>query len=291
MTLGSTTIKWKERSDNLGLSVVLDVEVLYREKSDFQTIEILNHDRFGRLLCLDGYIQACQADEFIYHEMAVHVPLLGKKHSDTSVLIVGGGDGGILREVLVHDFVKSVTMVEIDQKVIEVSNKFLGIQGNYNDPRVSLVIQDASEFVWEAKKSNLLYDVIILDLTEPVGPSASVFTLEFVENISKLITPTGIIIDSDSIFVADGHGYFLQEESSDGENLFSVIKKTKILPNIEIFRTHIPFFPGADFMFFLYGFGETTYKKPFSNYVGRHYNPAIHKAAFVLPAWQQNWLY
>ena len=219
MTLGSTTIKWKERSDNLGLSVVLDVEVLYREKSDFQTIEILNHDRFGRLLCLDGYIQACQADEFIYHEMAVHVPLLGKKHSDTSVLIVGGGDGGILREVLVHDFVKSVTMVEIDQKVIEVSNKFLGIQGNYNDPRVSLVIQDASEFVWDAKKSNLLYDVIILDLTEPVGPSASVFTLEFVENISKLITPTGIIIDSDSIFVADGHGYFLQEESSDGETV------------------------------------------------------------------------
>ena len=111
------------------------------------------------------------------------------------------------------------------------------------------------------------------------------------KNISKLITPTGIIIDSDSIFVADGHGYFLQEESSDGENLFSIIKKTKILPNIEIFRTHIPFFPGADFMFFLYGFGETTYKKPFSNYVGRHYNPAIHKAAFALPAWQQNWLY
>ena len=291
MTLASTTIKWKERSDNLGLYVVLDVEVLYREKSDFQTIEILNHDRFGRLLSLDGYIQACQADEFIYLEMAVHVPLLGKKRSDTSVLIVGGGDGGILREVLVHDFVKSVTMVEIDKKVIEVSNKFLGIQGNYNDPRVSLVIQDASEFVWDAKKSNLLYDVIILDLTEPVGPSASVFTLEFVKNISKLITPTGIIIDSDSIFVADGHGYFLQEESSDGENLFSVIKKTKILPNIEIFRTHIPFFPGADFMFFLYGFGETTYKKPFSNYAARHYNPAIHEAAFALPAWQQNWLY
>ena len=291
MTLASTTIKWKERSDNLGLSVVLDVEVLYREKSDFQTIEILNHDRFGRLLSLDGYIQACQADEFIYHEMAVHVPLLGKKRSDTSVLIVGGGDGGILREVLVHDFVKSVTMVEIDKKVIEVSNKFLGIQGNYNDPRVSLIIQDASEFVWSAKKNHLLYDVIILDLTEPVGPSASVFTFGFVENISKLITPNGIIIDSDSVFVAGDHGYFLQEESSDGENLFSVVRKTKILPNIEIFRTHVPFFPGADFMFFLYGFGETTYKKPFSNYAGRHYNPAIHEAAFALPAWQQNWLY
>ena len=288
--MAKKTISWRERSDNLGLSVVLDVEVLFREKSDFQTIEVLSHDRFGRLLSLDGYIQACQADEFIYHEMAVHVPLLGQQRSDTSVLIVGGGDGGILREVLKHDFVKSVTMVEIDKKVIEVSNRFLGIQGNYEDPRVSLVIKDASEFVVKEKNNGVLYDVIILDLTEPIGPSASVFTLDFVKNISKLIGSSGVIVDSDSIFLAQSDGFFLQEESGDGENLFSVIRKTKILPAIEIFRTDIPFFPGADFMFFLYGLKQISYKKPTSEYLGKHYSPAIHEAAFVLPAWQRKWL-
>ena len=288
--MAKKTISWRERSDNLGLSVVLDVEILFREKSDFQTIEVLSHDRFGRLLSLDGYIQACQADEFIYHEMAVHVPLLGQKRLDTSVLIVGGGDGGILREVLKHDFVKNVTMVEIDEKVIEVSNRFLGIQGNYKDPRVSLVIQDASEFAVKAKNNGVLYDVIILDLTEPVGPSASVFTIDFVKNISKLVGASGVIVDSDSIFLARSDGFFLQEESGDGENLFSVIRNTKILPEIEIFRTHVPFFPGADFMFFLYSLERMSFKKPTSEYSGKHYSPAIHEAAFVLPAWQRKWL-
>jgi len=268
----------------------LDVEVLFREKSDFQIIEVLSHDRFGRFLSLDGYIQASQADEFIYHEMAVHVPLLGQQRSDTSVLIVGGGDGGILREVLKHDFVKSVTMVEIDKKVIEVSNRFLGIQGNYEDPRVSLVVQDASEFVVKEKNNGVLYDVIILDLTEPVGPSASVFTIDFVKNISKLVSSSGVIVDSDSIFLTQSEGFFLQEESGDSENLFSVIRKTKILPAIEIFRTDVPFFPGADFMFFLYGLKPISYKKPTSEYLGKHYSPAIHEAAFVLPPWQRKWL-
>ena len=101
------------------------MEVLFREKSDFQ-IEVLSHDRFGRLLSLDGYIQACQADEFIYHEMP-HVPLLGQQRSDTSVLIVGGGDGGILREVLKHDFVERYYGRK-DKKVIEVSNRFLDLR-------------------------------------------------------------------------------------------------------------------------------------------------------------------
>ena len=99
------------------------MDVLFREKSDFQTIEVLSHDRFGRLLSLDGYIQACQADEFIYHEMAVHVPLLGQQRR---ILLFSKwrGDGGILREVLKHDFVKSVTMVEIDKKVLKFQIAF-----------------------------------------------------------------------------------------------------------------------------------------------------------------------
>ncbi|MDH3793426.1 MAG: hypothetical protein OES41_16940, partial [Rhodospirillales bacterium] len=93
---------WRERSDGLGIAQSLELTLLHREESPFQVIEIFDHAAFGRILVLDGYVQASQADEFIYHEMALHVPLLGRERRDTSVLIVGGGDGGALREALVH---------------------------------------------------------------------------------------------------------------------------------------------------------------------------------------------
>ena len=135
----TTPTWWRERSDGLGIAQALEFRLLHREQSPFQTIEIFDHSAFGRILVLDGYIQASQADEFIYHEMALHVPLLGRSRQDTSVLIIGGGDGGALREALVHDFVSQVTMVEIDRRVIELSQQYLAINGDYDDPRVTLI--------------------------------------------------------------------------------------------------------------------------------------------------------
>ena len=192
---------WHERNGELGVSILLDAKTLHKEKSEFQDIEILKHDHFGTLLVLDGYIQACQADEFIYHEMAVHVPLLGYVHDKASVLIVGGGDGGILREVLVHDFVDTVTMVEIDHRVIELSNKFLNIQGDYHDPRVSLRIEDAATFVDAAIIDRKTFDLIILDLTEPVGPSANLFTEQFISSLTRVISEKGMILDLSLIHI------------------------------------------------------------------------------------------
>ena len=278
---------WHERNGELGVSLLLDAKTLHKEKSEFQDIEILKHDHFGTLLVLDGYIQACQADEFIYHEMAVHVPLLGYVHDKASVLIVGGGDGGILREVLVHDFVDTVTMVEIDHRVIELSNKFLGIQGNYDDPRVSLRIEDAAAFVKGAISAGKKFDLIVLDLTEPVGPSANLFTEKFIFSLSTIVTEKGVILDSDSIFISKTGSRFLQEESAGVENLINVMRRKKFLPKIEIYRTNIPFFPGADFGFFIYSQNNISLREPKVTYVGRHYDPDIHKAAFILPKWQQ----
>ena len=278
---------WHERNGELGVSLLLDAKTLHKEKSEFQDIEILKHDHFGTLLVLDGYIQACQADEFIYHEMAVHVPLLGYVHDKASVLIVGGGDGGILREVLVHDFVDTVTMVEIDHRVIELSNKFLGIQGNYDDPRVSLQIKDAADFVKGAISVGKKFDLIVLDLTEPVGPSANLFTEQFIFNLSTIVAENGVILDSDSIFISKMGSRFLQEESAGGENLINVMRRKKFLPKIDIYRTNIPFFPGADFGFFIYSQNNISLREPKVTYVGRHYDPDIHKAAFILPKWQQ----
>ena len=278
---------WHERNGELGVSILLDAKTLHKEKSEFQDIEILKHDHFGTLLVLDGYIQACQADEFIYHEMAVHVPLLGYVHDKASVLIVGGGDGGILREVLVHDFVDTVTMVEIDHRVIELSNKFLGIQGNYDDPRVSLRIEDAAAFVKGAISAGKKFDLIVLDLTEPVGPSANLFTEKFISSLSTIVTEKGVILDSDSIFISKIGSRFLQEESAGVENLINVMRRKKFLPKIDIYRTNIPFFPGADFGFFIYSQNNISLREPKVTYVGRHYDPDIHKAAFIMPKWQQ----
>jgi spermidine synthase len=281
---------WRERAGELGTALSLEARVLHREDSPYQTIEILEHDAFGRFLVLDGYIQASQADEFIYHEMAVHVPLLGREREDVSVLIIGGGDGGILREALVHDFVTSVTMVEIDQRVIDLSNHYLGVQGDYADPRVTLAVENAAGFVTEARAKGRLFDLVVLDLTEPVGPSAALFTEEFFTELVELVSPTGVILDSDSIFLSVGGGHFLQEESAGGENLVSVMRRTGLLPHIEIYRANVPFYPGADFGFFLYGRDGVSLRAPVRDYFARHYDPDIHRASFVLPRWQRSWL-
>ena len=276
---------WKERIGEFGVSLLLNAKTLHRETTKYQDIEILEHEQFGRILVLDGYVQACQADEFIYHEMAVHVPLLGYRHGKASVLIVGGGDGGILREVLVHDFVESVTMVEIDRRVIELSNRFLNIQGDYHDPRVTLRIEDAATFVDAAIIDRKTFDLIILDLTEPVGPSANLFTEQFISSLTRVVSEKGMILDSDSIFISKEGSHFLQEESSGGENLINVMRRKKFLPKIDMYRTNIPFFPGADFGFFIYSYNNICLREPVLNFTGKHYDREIHRAAFVLPRW------
>lgn len=281
---------WRERSDGIGVAQSLEVTLLEREQSPFQLIEIFDHADFGRILVLDGYVQASQADEFIYHEMALQVPLLGRVRQDASVLIVGGGDGGALREALVHDFVTRVTMVEIDRRVIELSNQYLGINGDYSDPRVTLAVENAGGYVRAAKARGETFDVILLDLTEPVGPSANLFTEAFFADLTALVSPSGVIVDSDSIYLSRDGGHFLQEVSGGGENLVTVMRRTAWLPHIEVYRTKIPLFPGADFGYFLYSRDGLSLRHPVAPHQGRHYDPDIHQAAFALPRWQREWL-
>jgi len=281
---------WRERDDGVGCALSLEMTLLHAEQSPYQLIEIYHHDSFGRMLVLDGYIQATQADEFIYHEMAMHVPLLGRERHDTSVLIIGGGEGGALREALKHDFVTQVTMVEIDKRVVDLSNEYLAVNGDYNDPRANLVIENAADFVGRAFDAHIKYDVILLDLTEPVGPSAGLFTKSFCEQVVQLLPQNGVIIDSDSIFLSTQGGHFLQEQSGEGDNLVSLMLKERLLPHVEMYRTNIPFYPGADFGFFAYSHNGASLSEPKSSYEGRHYNSAVHRAAFALPNWQKNWL-
>jgi spermidine synthase len=277
---------WHEETEGVAFTHALDMKLLHSEKSPFQKIEIFEHETFGKVLTLDDLVQASEADEFMYHEMAVHVPLLGKNWDDVSVLIVGGGDGGILREVLKHDFVSQVVMVEIDERVVELSKEYLGINGNYDDPRAELIIGDAAQYMRDASSSGRKFDLIILDLSEPVGPSSSVFTYEFCENFSNCITDRGVVLDSDSIFVGKDRAYFLQELCGDkDQNLVSIMQDKQLLPNVAGYRSIVQLYPAAEFGFFLYSQDGHDYSNPVKSLTGRHYNSELHKAAFALPTW------
>ena len=281
---------WHERCDGLGITTSVEVKLLHAEQSPHQRVEIYDHQSFGRLLVLDGYIQASQADEFIYHEMAVHVPLLGRVRENASVLVIGGGDGGIVRESLKHDFVTSVTMVEIDRRVVDLAREYLAVNGDYDDPRVTLIIDNAANFVSQALQDGKRYDLIVLDLTEPVGPSSCLFTEKFLTEVVGLVSETGVILDSDSIYLSKAGGDFLQEVSGDGDNLMTVMQRTRLLPHIDVYHTNIPLYPGADFGFFLYSRDGVSLRKPVRAFEGRHYNAEVHQASFALPNWQKQWL-
>ena len=152
-------------------------KILYEEKSESHHLLVFQNELFGTVLVLDGAIQVTEKDEFVYHEMMTHVPLLSHGNCRT-VLIIGGGDGGILREVLRHKTVEKVVLAEIDASVIALSKKYLPSlsKGAFDDPRLQVVIGDGAQFV---KNSPERFDVIICDSTDPEGPGAVLFSEEF----------------------------------------------------------------------------------------------------------------
>lgn len=166
-------------------------ELLHRRTSPHQTIEVFQTRRLGRVLVLDGAIQLTEADNHIYHEMLVHVPLLSHGCA-SSVLIVGGGDGATLREVLKHP-VQEVTLVEIDPQVTEVSKQYFPelARGAFYDPRARVVFEDAAGYV---QRCNQTFDVIIIDSTDPAGPGGVLFTAGFYTECRRLLRKDAAIV-------------------------------------------------------------------------------------------------
>jgi spermidine synthase len=282
---------WHEETEGIAFTHAMDMKLLHSEQSPYQKIEIFEHEVFGKVLTLDDLVQASEADEFMYHEMAVHVPLLGRHRERARVLIVGGGDGGILREVLKHDFVEKAIMVEIDRRVVELSEQFLKINGDYNDPRCELIIGDAADYMRASRARGNKFDLIILDLSEPVGPSASVFTEQFCHDFAACLKDDGVVLDSDSVFVGKDRAYFLQELcGSADQNLVSIMQNKKILPHAAAFRSIVQLYPAAEFGYFLYSHDGYDYSKPFTEFTGRHYNAGLHTASFALPTWWKDGL-
>ncbi|WP_304223608.1 polyamine aminopropyltransferase [Gracilinema caldarium] len=160
-------------------------KILYRGKTAYQSIELLETEEFGRTLLLDGATQVMEANEFQYHEPMAHIPLLAHPQPER-VLIIGGGDGGVLREVLKHPTVRHVDLVELDDAVIEFSRTLLAFcsKGAFDDDRVSIHVQDGRTFV---ETANNQYDIVIMDMTDPAGPSLRLYSREFFLALSKLL--------------------------------------------------------------------------------------------------------
>ncbi|ABC22491.1 polyamine aminopropyltransferase [Rhodospirillum rubrum] len=166
--------------------------VLLREQTAHQDLVILENQTFGRVMVLDGMVQLTERDEFVYHEMIAHVPLFGHGAA-RRVLIIGGGDGGTLREVLRHKTVERATMVEIDATVVEMARDHMPMvsDGAFDDPRAELIIADGIAFVAGAHQP---YDVIIIDSTDPFGPAEGLFTPAFYGACRQLLTPGGVLV-------------------------------------------------------------------------------------------------
>lgn len=182
--------------DPLGQSFRID-KLYYEQKTEHQHLMIFHNAFLGRVMTLDGVVQTTERDEFIYHEMMAHVPMFAHGNAK-KVLIIGGGDGGMLREALRHKNVEQVTMVEIDGAVIEMSKQWLPnhSQGAFDDPRANIVIADGMDFV---RETEMRFDVIISDSTDPIGPGEVLFSNDFYAQCKRILNPGGVMVTQNGV--------------------------------------------------------------------------------------------
>lgn len=257
-----------------------EARVLYDSQTDHQRLRVFENPTFGRILTLDGVVQVTERDNFIYHEMLTHVPILAHGAA-RRVLIVGGGDGGMAREALKHPGVEHVTMVEIDAGVVEFSKQYLPAisAGAFDDPRLELVIADGAEFM---RREGEGYDVIIVDSTDPIGPGEVLFTDTFYGHARRRLAPGGILVTQNGV-------PFLQ-----GEELTNTMRAFRALfTDATCYLATVPTYAGGPMAF---GWGTDgaardvaldTLERRYaaSGIETEYYSPEVHKAAFALPGY------
>lgn len=261
----------ERHSPDLGISIRTR-RTLYRARSQYQEVAILETPAYGRVLLLDGIVQTTEQDEFVYHEMISHVPLCSHP-CPRRVLVVGGGDGGTVREVLKHPSVQEVVLAEIDQAVINVSREYLpGISVSLSDPRCRIVIGDAIELAAAARSE---YDVVIVDSTDPVGPATGLFTTDFYASVYRALRPDGI-------FTAQTESPFLQRDLI--RDVTAAVGES--FPIVRLCLAAIPTYPTGLWSFTI-GSKEIDPTSPlpggFLPEGLRYYSPEVHRAAFALP--------
>lgn len=267
-----------ERENGRYLQIKVD-NVLEKIKSPFQEICVVNSTAFGKILIHDGIVMLTEADEAGYHEMIAHVPLCTHPKPE-KVLVIGGGDGGTVREIIKHTQINSVDVCEIDEQVIRICQKhFPKLASSFDHEKVHLFFQDGAQFLTTKKNQ---YDVIIIDSSDPIGPGTTLFTDQFYQSVYYALKEDGIAVSQmESIF---WHSGFIKKS-------FLFIKK--IFPYTSYYYTMVPTYPSG-----MIGFSFCSKKyHPIEDFKPerakrlsdlKYYHADIHKAAFVLPAFTRS---
>ena len=251
-------------------------EVLFSAQSEFQKVEIIDsNSELGKILTLDDLMMTTEGDEFYYHEMISHVPMMQHPNPKT-VLVIGGGDGGTVREVLKHDTVEKVVLCEIDGMVIDACKKYLPtIACGLDNPKVEILVQDAIEYIKDKKN---MFDIILIDSTDPMGPGEGLFTEEFYTNIKEALKEGGIMASQSESPVVN---------KAEIVKIYKLLKK--VFPTCVAYTSPIPTYPGG---YWSWSFCSETVK-PLAYYDERRanditktckiYNKEYHNAVFALP--------
>ena len=267
-------------ADDVKLSFKV-VRQLYSGESGYQRIDVFETVEFGRLLVIDGYVMLTEKDEFIYHEMLTHVPMAVHPNVE-SVLIIGAGDGGIVRELSRYGSVKAIELVEIDELVVKVSKEFFpGVACCFDDERLTVFHEDGLDFV---KKREGKYDLVIVDSTDPIGPGESLFTKEFYENCHRALKGGGIMVNQHESAFYSGDALAMRQMHKSIHRTFEISR---------IYQAHIPTYASGHW---LLGFASKRYHPVRDlnadawNRLGiatRYYNTNLHRGAFFLPNYVQ----
>lgn len=245
--------------------------VLHDEQTPFQHLQIVEMADFGRALVLDGAVQTTVGDEYIYHEMITHVPLLTHPHAER-VLIIGGGDGGTAREVLRHNSVRKVDMVEIDEAVIKACRQYLPETSCALDhPRLKVHVGDGLAWVAESQED---YDLIIVDSSDPTGPAEGLFNPAFYHNVHRALKPGGL-------FVCQSLSPFFHQSLI--RDVYTIV--SGLFPITMPYLTTIPTYPSGLHCFMMGSKKHHPLKIAGRqlDFPTRWYNPDVHWAAFALP--------
>jgi spermidine synthase len=271
---------WFEETLHPGFHSRLGIDrVIHETKTEHQHLIIFDNPEFGRVLALDGVVQTTERDEFIYHEMLAHTPIFAHGAA-RNVLIIGGGDGGMLEEVLKHRSVEAAVQVEIDDTVVELSKEHLrSICGDaYEDPRTELVIADGVEFV---NDTNRKFDVIIVDSTDPIGPGEVLFGRRFYGGCKQCLAKGGILVTQNGVPFVQG------EELSGTLTVFR-----ELFESAACYRAGVPAYIGGDMTFGWgsdnIGYAAVALDKLQERFEDAgietgYYTPDVHRGAFALP--------
>lgn len=267
-----------EHTDNVKLAIRVDYQV-FSAQSEIQRIDVLESKEFGKILVVDGDLMLTEKDEFIYHEMISHVPMAVHPQVER-ILVIGGGDGGVVRELAKYDTVEQIDVVEADPLLVEVCRKYFPQMAcSLNDPRVHIYHEDGLRFI---RSKSDAYDLIIIDSPNSFGAGEGLFTKEFYGNCFNALHEEGIMINQHE-------SPFYKEEAFQCQRMHKRIVES--FPISRIYQAHIPSYPSGHWLF---GFASKRYH-PIHDMDGiqwklrgiqtKYYLPRLHEGVFALPAY------